>query len=295
MSARAAALALAAAALVTATTPPARGDADEEKRLSDKLFYEGAALMANGKVAEACKKLDQSLALARRGGTLQNLALCREALGEFAVALPLFEEALALAEREGRDDRRDVARAHIASLREKLAPPKAREAPPIDPPKPPEPVAPRPPEASPVDDPKPPPPAAGNESKAHGRQFGAIARVDVDPIHRGARVAAGPTYGALDWLEVGASVLLGREVGVEPQLTCFILPRGAWKPIVNVGVPIFFAGGARPGARGAAGLAWDPIRRFGLFAGVGGAYFPNAAAGYARGVLLTSFGVQGRI
>lgn len=285
--------------LVASSAPMAFADAPEEKRLSDKLFYEGTELMAKGDVDEACRKLEQSLVLLRRGGTLLNLALCREAQGQRAVALTLFEDAREMAARDGRTDRREVAEQHIAALRAKLAPPPARPAPQ---PTPPEPVVPPAPTREPssvkvtatrshAKDTA----GARDRGLGHGGQFGASARVDVDPIHPGARTAVGLTYGAGDVLDVGLSALIGRDMGIEPQMTFFILGRSAWKPLVNLGFPLFFTGNAAMGLRGAAGVAWDPIRHLGLFAQVGGAYFLRSAPGYSRAVLLPSFGIQGRL
>ncbi len=129
---------------------------------------------------------------------------------------------------------------------------------------------------------------------SHRRQFGALVRADIDPIHAGVVFAPGLTFGATNWLEVGASGLIGNEKGVEPDVRFFVL-RGAWKPLVNVGVPIFFADGARVGVRGAAGVQWDPIRHFGVFVQVGGAYFVNAQEGHAKALFLPSAGVQARL
>lgn len=132
------------------------------------------------------------------------------------------------------------------------------------------------------------------DSLAHRFQPGLLARLDIDPINAGARAAVGLTFGLWDHLEIGASALIGSTMGVEPQLTGYIF-RGRWKPLVNVGVPIFFSSGAQPGVRGAAGVQWDLNRHFGVFAQVGGAYFPGARAGYAKAVFLPALGVQGRI
>lgn len=279
---------------VAASAAPAAADPQEEKRLSDKLFYEGTALMEKGSVAEACKKFEQSLVLLRRGGTLLNLALCREALGEVTIALTLFEDARDFAERDGRTDRREVAEQHIAALRARLAPPPVTPKAPLPIAPPPAPQAPSSPALVVTKrDVKTTTPR--DRGLGHARQFGAMARVDVDPIHAGARTAVGLTYGAGDMLDVGLSALIGRDMGVEPQMTFFILGRSAWKPLVNLGFPIFFTESAAMGIRGAAGVEWDPIRHFGVFVQVGGAYFLRSAPGYARGVFVPSFGVQGRL
>src|SRR5262245_26834322 len=81
------ALALQAHAAIAAADPP------DAKAESDQLFYEGNRLMAQGDVAEACERFERSLLLLRRGGTLLNLALCREAAGGIGVAAQLFQEA----------------------------------------------------------------------------------------------------------------------------------------------------------------------------------------------------------
>ena len=88
---------------------------------SSRLFYEGSALLREGKTAEACEKLELSVALQRRGGALYNLAVCREELGQLLVALELFGESVEDAIRHDRRERADSARQNIASLQEKLA------------------------------------------------------------------------------------------------------------------------------------------------------------------------------
>jgi hypothetical protein len=144
-------------------------------------------------------------------------------------------------------------------------------------------------------------PPARMPDLGHRTQLGAAARVDVDPIHHGARAAPGLTFGVHDHLEIGVSALLGRDMGVEPQLTFFLLRRSAFKPLLNTAVPVFFVNGAYPivivavGVRGAVGVEWDPTRHFGVFAQVGGAYLPTLQPSYASGVFLPALGLQGRI
>lgn len=329
---------------------------------SDRLFYEGNELMTQGHVAEACAKFEQSLGLQRRGGTLMNLAVCRKTAGELVAALPLFEEALAAALRDGRAERAQEIREHIADLRTKLswitvtpaaavtaaspeleiridgavvpraqwslpvavapgphvvtatapgkrgfearvAGAKAGETHPIaigemQPVVLETPVVNEPPAAvsKPVEGASPPPPPR-EENLSHEWQLGLMARLDVDPIHPGARLALGPTLGLLgDHFEVGASVLLGRDIGIEPQVTFYFLGRTPYKPFLNAGMPIFFAAdGGHIGVRGAAGFAWDLNTHLGVFGQIGGAYFPGAPAGVAKGVLLPAFGLQGRL
>lgn len=102
--------------IVTPARPAAADPGD-----ADDLFQQGKALLERGLVAEACQKLSDSLARARRGGTLLNLAVCREKQGRFATALRLFEEARARADRDGRADREQLAREHVEALRPRLS------------------------------------------------------------------------------------------------------------------------------------------------------------------------------
>ncbi len=102
-------------------TPAAAQDPAGNQREADERFQEGKALLAQGQVAAACLKLEQSLALLRRGGTLLNLAVCRETEGRYATALRLFQAALDMAITDKRADREKLARERIPVVREKLS------------------------------------------------------------------------------------------------------------------------------------------------------------------------------
>jgi tetratricopeptide (TPR) repeat protein len=92
-----------------------------EPNPADDLFQQGKALMATGQVPEACQKFVASLALSHRGGTLLNLAVCREQEGRYATALRLLSEARELAARDHRGDRVTLADEHLASVRPKVS------------------------------------------------------------------------------------------------------------------------------------------------------------------------------
>lgn len=96
-------------------------DAPASQREADERFQEGKALLAQGEVALACQKFEQSLSLLRRGGTLLNLAVCREKQGRYATAMRLFQEALAAATTDKRADREKLARERLAEVRPKLS------------------------------------------------------------------------------------------------------------------------------------------------------------------------------
>ncbi len=336
----------------------ARAEEPDPDSESDRLFYEGNQLIAEGKTAEACERFERSLALRRRGGALLNLGLCREAQGSYSKALPLLEEARTIAQRDGRAAREETARQHIEALRAKVgwititvaAPasgsaldttveidrePVPRERWGADIPLMPgkHVVVARAPKKRAVEvsvlvsrageshrveipalvpegdgsagDEVPARLAVGRgkagpaapkapETLSHASQIGAIVRADVDAIHPGVRVAFGLTAGIGEHFGIGASVLLGPTIGVEPQVTLFIIGRGQFKPFVNAAAPVFFSDGAQAGVRSALGFQWDPIRHIGFFAQIGGAYFPAAPKGVAQGVLLPSAGVEAR-
>jgi hypothetical protein len=99
---------------------PARS-ANAEPSLADKtvatqLFNEGRALLDQGRIAEACAKLEESQRIEPGGGTLLNVALCHERQGRTAAAWVEFTEAMGLARRDENALRVDFARSHIALL-----------------------------------------------------------------------------------------------------------------------------------------------------------------------------------
>ena len=96
-------------------------DTPDTQRQADERFQEGKALLAQGEIAAACQKLEQSLALLRRGGTLLNLAVCREKEGRHATAMRLYQEALQVAIADRRADRETLARERLAEVRPKVS------------------------------------------------------------------------------------------------------------------------------------------------------------------------------
>lgn len=69
-------------------------------------------MLAAGKTAEACDKLEESQSLDPRGATLLDLALCREKEGRLGTAYLLFDQAEKVATDEKRTDRAGTARGH---------------------------------------------------------------------------------------------------------------------------------------------------------------------------------------
>jgi hypothetical protein len=88
---------------------------------AEALFEEAKALMADGKAAEACPKLEESQRLDPASGTLLNLAGCYEKIGRLASAWSTYAEAGTAAKASGNAEREEVARTQAASLRPRLA------------------------------------------------------------------------------------------------------------------------------------------------------------------------------
>jgi tetratricopeptide (TPR) repeat protein len=93
----------------------------EDKALARTLFQDGRALMAAQKLDEACPKLEESQRLDPSGGTLLNLALCHEQQGRFASSWSEFNEAVAVARRDGRRDREQEGQTHARALEPRLS------------------------------------------------------------------------------------------------------------------------------------------------------------------------------
>lgn len=107
--------ALACASLVLATLP-ARADSGADAALAEKAFLDGRALLADGRVAEACEKFAESRRYENAAGTLLNLAVCYERLGRTASAWAAYRELLPMAQRAGDTAREAHARARIEVL-----------------------------------------------------------------------------------------------------------------------------------------------------------------------------------
>jgi len=110
------------AALLFCWAGPARAEPTaDEKALATVLFQEGRTLMVEGRIAEACAKLEESQRLDPSGGTLLNLALCHEQEGRLARAWSEFNDALFLARGIGRRDREIAASEHVGALTPRLS------------------------------------------------------------------------------------------------------------------------------------------------------------------------------
>ncbi len=119
MTSRTCVRAVAFAWVLTATTMKSASAADPAA--AETLFTEAKALIAQGKYAEACPKLEESQRLDAGIGTLFNLGDCYEHIGRTASAWAAFLEVGALAKTANQKTREADARGRAAQLEPKLS------------------------------------------------------------------------------------------------------------------------------------------------------------------------------
>ncbi|HMA94784.1 MAG TPA: hypothetical protein VKP30_18970 [Polyangiaceae bacterium] len=99
---------------------PAAAFGQTNEAIAESLFLEGKQLYSEKKYEFACTKLAQSHKADPAGGTVMLLAMCYEQLGRTASAWAKYGEALALARRDGRQDRAQKAQESIEALAPQL-------------------------------------------------------------------------------------------------------------------------------------------------------------------------------
>jgi hypothetical protein len=114
-------LSLSALVLGSLLLAPAAYGQDAPVSPARQLFVDARKLIADGKYAEACPKLEESLRLEVGVGTQFNLADCWEHTGKTASARALFLGAAASAKAAGQADREQVLRDRAAALEPRLS------------------------------------------------------------------------------------------------------------------------------------------------------------------------------
>jgi hypothetical protein len=99
-----------------AAQPPA-----EARARAESLFRQGRELLAEGRVAEACAKLEESQRIDANLATLLNLAHCHQEQGKAASAWAEFRQVAAQAEAAGKPERAQYASARATRLEGQLA------------------------------------------------------------------------------------------------------------------------------------------------------------------------------
>lgn len=127
-SARGLRLGAAALTLVVALSQSAGAQAADDSTFSEldraratELYHEGTVLMSRQHYAEAAQRFQRSLELLHGRGTLLNLAICREHLGQLVTAWREFEVVRRQAEQAQDTARYEAAREHLAWLEPQLS------------------------------------------------------------------------------------------------------------------------------------------------------------------------------
>jgi hypothetical protein len=115
-------IAIVAGLLVTCAVAAAQAPTEslprpEDKAEADRLFEQGRELLAKGDRAEACKLFDDSFRKDPRAvGTMLNLGLCREEVGQVASAIRFYAEARDRAHDQNLPEHQEAAERKIAML-----------------------------------------------------------------------------------------------------------------------------------------------------------------------------------
>jgi hypothetical protein len=107
--------------LAPLASPAFAQPAEDDKALALTLFRRGRELMEEKKIAEACESFAESQRLDPGAGTLLNLAVCHEEQGRTATAWAELSDALALARRDQRLDRIELAEKHMSAIEPRLS------------------------------------------------------------------------------------------------------------------------------------------------------------------------------
>src|SRR6187401_1113411 len=110
-------LAFAALTLGVGLAPNAQAQTTSNSAAAQALFEQARTLMAQGRPAEACPKLEESQRLDPGSGTLLNLARCYEQAGRLASAWNQYLEAASAARSAGNKERESEARKRAEALR----------------------------------------------------------------------------------------------------------------------------------------------------------------------------------
>jgi hypothetical protein len=222
---------------------PARADVPAPLDAA-QLFDQARELMAQGRYAEACGKLESSEALDPGIGTEFNLARCYELAGRLASARAMYRRVMEETHAAGQTDRETVARDLSAQLQPRVAHLVLRVA---------------------------SPPAAALEIRVDGALLPASEWAAAREIDAGAHEVEASAPGSMAWKTVVRAVREGEAVSVDvPPL----VPRAAVEPVVvPVAVspaPTITEGAPRSSSQRIIALA---LGGAGLAAVVPGAYF----------------------
>lgn len=129
---------------------------------------------------------------------------------------------------------------------------------------------------------------------ARRSRLGAVVAAHIDPSNKGAAALVGLTADVVSRLQVQATALVGPTSGGYIGASFGLLP-GKLRPIIVVGLPVFFSDGARFAVRGAAGAEYAFDAHFAVFAEVGAEYMLNPEPMVTKTLFIPALGVTGRL
>ncbi|HSD86525.1 MAG TPA: hypothetical protein VLB44_03385, partial [Kofleriaceae bacterium] len=125
-------------------------------------------------------------------------------------------------------------------------------------------------------------------------KLGFFAYEHVDIQFKGAATFVGASYEVLPKLGAELAGIIGPKPGAYLGARYAILP-GMFRPIVAVGMPLFFSNGARVAVRGAGGLEVAVHRHVSLVAEVGVEHWFNPEANFASTTFIPALGAVARL
>jgi hypothetical protein len=99
---------------------PAAQTSTPDKAAADVLFSKGRKLIAEGKVADACRAFEESYRLDPADGTLINLGVCHADEGRIATAWGELKESLTRAKKTGNAAREQLAQSRLQEIEPRL-------------------------------------------------------------------------------------------------------------------------------------------------------------------------------
>jgi hypothetical protein len=122
------------------------------------------------------------------------------------------------------------------------------------------------------------------------------ARSETDLREFGTGSALGLTLGIGRFVEVSGLAVFQRDRGMRLAGSVWLMPDSAIKPLVRLGVPVFFGdAGAEAGIHGGVGLVWDIAPRYGIGFDAAVEHFPGAPAERHKTAAVFGAGLQVRV
>lgn len=125
-------------------------------------------------------------------------------------------------------------------------------------------------------------------------KLGFLAVAHLDPKNQGGAAILGVTYDVVDRVELQAAALLGPVQGTYAGAAVSLLT-GTLRPIVAVGVPVFFSNGARVALRGAAGVELRFAGHFSAVAELGVEHLLDPEMSVTPTLVIPAIGLIGRL